>query len=352
MSENSSIYFYQDVLTITEFDNVWLGGREISELIDSFTISYNKSGCTYNIETFKDGKPIQLLNENDVVTGIWYCPSYFSRNPIYTIEINNVKIDIMADTISVKNVFYPMIDDAASLPNEAGLYMIAARDNDAIQKLLKGAVIPKFEEYDILYVGISSKQGLRRRDFKNHFQGTARNSTLRKSLGALFPWENCREYYNDGRYRFNRKRENELSVWMKNNLVLISWTNSQELHDQGLEELEKDLINKLDPPLNIKNNSGLLNATFRQELRILRSGRIDVGGGGRMTLHEAIQLVLMENNNKSMHASDIAEIINARELYRRGDGENVPPWQVLLRCNKYPHLFEIIESEMVRLIQV
>lgn len=91
MSENTFIYFYQDVLTITEFNDVWIGRREISELIDSFTISYNKSGCTYNIETFKDGKPIQLLNENDVVTGIWYCPSYFSRNPIYTIEINNVE---------------------------------------------------------------------------------------------------------------------------------------------------------------------------------------------------------------------------------------------------------------------
>ena len=93
MSENSSIYFYQDVLTITEFDNVWLGGREISELIDSFTISYHENGDTYGLQMFKDGKPIQLLNENDVVTGIWYCPSYFSRNPSYTIEINNARME-------------------------------------------------------------------------------------------------------------------------------------------------------------------------------------------------------------------------------------------------------------------
>ena len=93
MSENTFIYFYQDVLTITEFNDVWIGRREISELIDSFTISYHKNGYTYNLETFKDGKPIQLLKENDVVTGAWYCPSYFSSNPTYTIETRNFRME-------------------------------------------------------------------------------------------------------------------------------------------------------------------------------------------------------------------------------------------------------------------
>ena len=38
----------------------------------------------------------------------------------------------------------------------------------------------------MLYVGLSGGRGLRKRDYRNHFKGTARNSTLRKSLGALF----------------------------------------------------------------------------------------------------------------------------------------------------------------------
>lgn len=180
--------------------------------------------------------------------------------------------------IGDKNVFNPRTDDAVTLTNHPGLYMIAAQDIDTLQNLLNGAVIPKFEEYDILYVGISSKQGLRRRDFKNHFQGTARNSTLRKSLGALSGWKNCREYYKDGRYRFSIKRENELSEWMKNNLLLLYWTNIQEYDGQSLEGLERDLINRLDPPLNIKNNSGVLNLEFRQKLSALRTDRTnDVG---------------------------------------------------------------------------
>lgn len=177
--------------------------------------------------------------------------------------------------IKKAKLFHPMVDNLGTLPNEAGLYMIAARDIVAVQGLLKGAVIPKFEENDILYIGISSKQGLRKRDFKNHFHGTARNSTLRKSLGALFRWENCREYYNDGRYRFNKKRESELSEWMKNNLQLIYWTDIGGLRDQGLEGLELELINKLDPPLNIKSNNGSINLQFRKELRTLRSGRME-----------------------------------------------------------------------------
>lgn len=77
-------------------------GREISELIDSFAVSYNKNGYTYSLEMFKEGKPLQLLKENDVVTSVLYCPSYFSSNPTYTIEIRNFRMEeILCDFSSM-----------------------------------------------------------------------------------------------------------------------------------------------------------------------------------------------------------------------------------------------------------
>lgn len=176
--------------------------------------------------------------------------------------------------LSDKKIFDPLKDDSSSLPNEAGFYMIAGRNSVAVHQLLENAAIPEFGGYEILYVGISSKQGLRKRDFKNHFYGTARNSTLRKSLGALFLWENCREYYADGRYRFNKKREDELSEWMKNNLIMLYWINIQEFYSQGLEKYEREIIDKLDPPLNIRNNNGVCNSAFRHKLKRLRTDRM------------------------------------------------------------------------------
>lgn len=58
----------------------------------------------------------------------------------------------------------------------------------------------------------------------------------------------------------------------------------------------------------------------------------------RRTLHEAITVVLREIG-RPVPAREIAREINARQLYLRGDGADVPPNQVSARISKYPHLF-------------
>lgn len=55
--------------------------------------------------------------------------------------------------------------------------------------------------YPVIYFGISKKQGLRKRDYKNHFEENARKSSLRKSLGSLYEWHENRVYYNDNIYK-------------------------------------------------------------------------------------------------------------------------------------------------------
>jgi len=59
-----------------------------------------------------------------------------------------------------------------------------------------------------------------------------------------------------------------------------------------------------------------------------------------LTLHEAIERVLLENHNQWMDTKDIAHHINREGLYRRGDGAPVDKNQIGARINNYPHMFE------------
>jgi hypothetical protein len=60
----------------------------------------------------------------------------------------------------------------------------------------------------------------------------------------------------------------------------------------------------------------------------------------RLTLHEAMQLVLTENENRWTTVHDLARVINDRSLYEKRDHTWVDPSQIHARANKYPALFE------------
>ena len=57
-----------------------------------------------------------------------------------------------------------------------------------------------------------------------------------------------------------------------------------------------------------------------------------------MTLHEAI-IEVLSDNRQGLTASQIAEKVNQRKTYIRGDGEPLPSSQISARVNKYPDLF-------------
>ena len=61
----------------------------------------------------------------------------------------------------------------------------------------------------------------------------------------------------------------ELSIWMKNNLILFF------MKAQDYYTIENILINHFNPPLNLKGNKNEINKLFRRELKRLRNKKDD-----------------------------------------------------------------------------
>jgi hypothetical protein len=60
----------------------------------------------------------------------------------------------------------------------------------------------------------------------------------------------------------------------------------------------------------------------------------------RLTLHDAIEMVLQENNNDWMTVADLAAAINERGLYTKRDGTPVEPNQIHARTKNYSQTFQ------------
>jgi len=65
--------------------------------------------------------------------------------------------------------FNPMHDDPNKLPNAKGIYIIVGRKSDTFNNILKNAELSLFHGLPVLYIGISGKQGLKKRDYRNHY---------------------------------------------------------------------------------------------------------------------------------------------------------------------------------------
>jgi len=66
------------------------------------------------------------------------------------------------------------------------------------------------------------------------------------------------------------------------------------------------------------------------------------------TLHEAMEIVLLEAEGRSMHAADLAEEIYRRGLYFKKDGTKAEYTQIRARCNHY-HQFEALQGNIIHL---
>lgn len=169
------------------------------------------------------------------------------------------------------NKFDPKIDDPDQIPDERGVYIICAKQMDCLPTGMIGLKYTLLNGLPALYVGISGRKtskkfGLRSRDYENHFNGIARKSTLRKSIGVLFGYK---KKHSDGeigtkKYRFIDEDEEKLSTWMKENLILHFLTSHTP------EKLEIKLIDYYAPPLNIRGNRRTENIDFRKSLSELR----------------------------------------------------------------------------------
>lgn len=164
------------------------------------------------------------------------------------------------------NIFRPAYDDPKALPNYKGIYIITAKSINCLPELIRNVEYHLYEGRPIIYIGISNR-GIRTRDYKNHFIGNARNSTLRKSIGVLMGLNRQYEVKNPSKYKFENNDEAYLTKWMSENLWL-HYINCEEP-----ETVEKELINTLSPPINIKDNHSEINLLFRKQLKELRVKR-------------------------------------------------------------------------------
>ena len=165
------------------------------------------------------------------------------------------------------NIFDPSKDKADLIPDEKGVYLISFKSTSQLPEQMRDVFFNRFNEREVIYVGLSGGRGLRKRDYRNHFNGTARNSTLRKSLGVLFGYEkvNSTNESKSSKYRFDNNSEQELSRWMKANLMMHYCTGLE-----NVELIETMLIEIFNPPLNLSKNKSETNKEFRQYLSKLR----------------------------------------------------------------------------------
>ena len=67
------------------------------------------------------------------------------------------------------------------------------------------------------------------------------------------------------------------------------------------------------------------------------------------TLQEAMKIVLSEAENKTMHASKLADEIYERRLYLQKNGNKAQYTQIRARCGHYPDMFEALPGNFIRL---
>jgi hypothetical protein len=190
------------------------------------------------------------------------------------IEKSRTSISESSDLISVlkalkKNRFDPQTDRETKVENGPGIYLICLRNNSTLPPVSIKPILTSFEELEVIYTGIAGGS-LRTRDYRQHFKGNnAGRSTLRKSLGVLFGYKQIPRD-KDGslkKTKFNDENEKILSTWMGGNLIMYS------LLTQDYEDIEKELINHFNPPLNLKDNHNIINLEFRQLLSQLRRNK-------------------------------------------------------------------------------
>ena len=178
----------------------------------------------------------------------------------------------------IKKLVFKLLDPEKNflelLPDSPGNYIIALNHFASLPKVSISPVLNQYYYngcyYDVIYTGIS-KISLKKRDYKQHFAGNnSGRSTLRKSLGSLMGLKKIPRDKNNplnGKTKFSEADENNLSEWMRHNLLLFF---REEENVTSIEAIEKDLINFYNPPLNIKTNNNTINEDFRKLLKELR----------------------------------------------------------------------------------
>ena len=162
--------------------------------------------------------------------------------------------------------FDPAADKGTDIPEVPGNYLVLIRDYEKFPNLDYDTSFQVFQGMDVIYTGVAGSS-LRSRIWKNHLSGNAGHSTLRLSLGCLMGYTlipRDKKDPDNGHVRFDDNDERELTAWMKENLIFYYMPFDMP------EVLENELIERLNPPLNLLKNFNEENMEFRLALSDLR----------------------------------------------------------------------------------
>lgn len=158
-------------------------------------------------------------------------------------------------------------------PQKQSLSGVSAMSGNYIFALREGAELPDvgiapeyvtFNGLNVIYTG-QTKSSLSNR-LETHFQGIARRSTFRKSLGCLMGLRLIP--YGDGKTSFSPTDEVKISDWMRRNIICYYLPNN------AIDQVEQELIDRFSPPLNIQKTTFLhSNVQYRKILKQLRGNQ-------------------------------------------------------------------------------
>ncbi len=141
------------------------------------------------------------------------------------------------------------------MPSATGCYAWYFRE---VPKIVPTRGCVTFERKTLLYIGGApdkqdrpdSRQTLRSR-IKRHYQGDAKGSTLRRTLGVLLEPQSgfpLRKVGSGNRITLSPAGEGYLNQWMEENAFVV-WGGHPEPWT-----IERDLLHEISCPLNIKDN--------------------------------------------------------------------------------------------------
>ncbi len=121
--------------------------------------------------------------------------------------------------------------------------------------------------------------------------------------------------------------------------------------DRLLDSPEKvlDLVDSQGHIIILRNNKPMyIISRVDAPKELLKSSKYEASEKPKLTLHEAMQVVLKEVEGQQMHAADLADEIYRRELYRKKDGSKAEYNQIRARCGLYD-MFEALPGNIIRL---
>jgi antitoxin Phd len=108
-----------------------------------------------------------------------------------------------------------------------------------------------------------------------------------------------------------------------------------------------EIVEKYEKAVILKNNKPSYVLTkYKESDRSVSNKRVIAPS---YTLHEAMQIVLSEQPNKTMRAVDLADEIYNRGLYRKKDGTKAKVNQIRARSENYKNMFEVQSPNIIKL---